>query len=129
MRWNLFSSSRSPVYMQTLQKARSSQFIENLGEADIKEAMFYEKLGENSVHCYLCNHNCRINEGKRGICSVRENIKGTLYSLVYGKLIAASVDPIEKKPLFHFLPGSHAYSIATVGCNFRCLNCQNFDIS
>lgn len=91
--------------------------------------MFYEKLQENIVHCHLCNHHCRISTGKRGICGVRENINGTLYSLVYGKLIAAAVDPIEKKPLFHFLPGSRAYSIATVGCNFSCLNCQNYDIS
>lgn len=128
MQWNLFSNTKPSLYAD-VSRARSSPFIENLGEADIKEAMFYEKLGENSVHCYLCNHNCRINEEKRGICSVRENLKGTLYSLVYGKLIAAHVDPIEKKPLFHFLPGSHAYSIATVGCNFRCLNCQNYDIS
>jgi len=95
----------------------------------IKEAMFYEKLEENMVHCYLCSHHCRISEGKRGICGVRENIDGTLYSLVYGKLIASAIDPIEKKPLFHFLPGSSAYSIATVGCNFSCLNCQNYDIS
>ncbi|MCP8304235.1 MAG: AmmeMemoRadiSam system radical SAM enzyme [archaeon] len=95
----------------------------------MKEAMFYEKLGGDLVQCHLCSHHCRINKGKRGICGVRENIDGTLYSLVYGKLIASSVDPIEKKPLFHFLPGSRAYSIATVGCNFRCLNCQNFDIS
>jgi pyruvate formate lyase activating enzyme len=98
-------------------------------ETNFKEAMFYDKLEGNLVHCHLCSHHCKINEGKRGICSVRENIKGVLYSLVYGKLIASAVDPIEKKPLFHFLPGSQAYSIATVGCNFRCLNCQNYDIS
>jgi pyruvate formate lyase activating enzyme len=98
-------------------------------ETKLKEAMFYEKLEGNAVHCYLCSHHCRISEGKRGICSVRENINGTLYTLVYGKLIASAVDPIEKKPLFHFLPGSRAYSVATVGCNFRCLNCQNYDIS
>lgn len=91
--------------------------------------MFYEKLEENMVHCHLCSHHCRISVGKRGICSVRENINGKLYSLVYGKLIASAIDPIEKKPLFHFLPGSSAYSIATVGCNFSCLNCQNYDIS
>ena len=95
----------------------------------IKEAMFYEKLEGNVVRCHLCSHHCRIIEGKRGICGVRENIKGTLYSLVYGKLVASGVDPIEKKPLFHFLPGSSAYSIATVGCNFRCKNCQNWEIS
>lgn len=90
--------------------------------------MFYEKL-DSFVHCFLCSHHCKIAEGKRGICGVRENIGGTLHTLVYGKLIANAVDPIEKKPLFHFLPGSRAYSIATVGCNFRCLNCQNYDIS
>ena len=95
----------------------------------IKEAMFYEKIGGKVVHCHLCSHHCKINEGNRGICGVRENIDGTLYSLVYGKLIASAVDPIEKKPLFHFLPGSRTYSIATVGCNFRCLNCQNYNIS
>jgi pyruvate formate lyase activating enzyme len=96
----------------------------------MKEAMFYEKLDNNLVNCNLCSHRCRkIAESKRGICGVRENINGTLYSLVYGKAVARSVDPIEKKPLFNFLPGSRAYSIATVGCNFRCDNCQNYDIS
>jgi pyruvate formate lyase activating enzyme len=96
----------------------------------MKEAMFYEKLDNNLVNCNLCSHRCRkIAESKRGICGVRENIDGTLYSLVYGKAVARSVDPIEKKPLFNFLPGSRAYSIATVGCNFRCDNCQNYDIS
>jgi pyruvate formate lyase activating enzyme len=93
------------------------------------EAMFYEKLQDHTVNCNLCNHKCHIPESKCGICGVRENRGGKLYSLVYGKLIARSVDPIEKKPLFQFLPGSTAFSIATVGCNFRCENCQNFDIS
>ncbi len=92
--------------------------------------MFYEKLDDNSVNCNLCKHRCKnIGESKRGLCGVRENIDGKLFSLVYGRLIARSVDPIEKKPLFHFLPGSLSYSISTVGCNFRCDNCQNFDIS
>jgi len=91
--------------------------------------MFYEKLEGNLAQCHLCSHNCRIKEGKRGICGVRENEGGTLYSLVYGRLVSSAVDPIEKKPLYHFLPGSRAYSVATVGCNFRCLNCQNYDIS
>ncbi len=96
----------------------------------MKEAMFYEKLDNNLVNCNLCSHHCRkIADSKRGICGVRENRDGTLYSLVYGKAVARSVDPIEKKPLFHFLPGSSAYSVATVGCNFRCDNCQNYDIS
>ena len=92
--------------------------------------MFYEKLDNNLVNCNLCSHRCsRIADSKRGICGVRENRDGKLYSLVYSKAVARSVDPIEKKPLFHFLPGSRSYSIATVGCNFRCDNCQNYDIS
>ena len=96
----------------------------------MKEAMFYEKLEDNLVNCNLCSHRCRrIADSKRGICGVRENRDGKLYSLVYGKAVAMSVDPIEKKPLFNFLPGSRSYSIATVGCNFRCDNCQNYDIS
>jgi pyruvate formate lyase activating enzyme len=96
----------------------------------LKEAMFYEKLEDNLVNCDLCSHRCRrIADFKRGICGVRENRDGKLYSLVYGKAVARSVDPIEKKPLFNFLPGSRSYSIATVGCNFRCDNCQNYDIS
>ena len=81
------------------------------------------------VRCSLCAHRCLIGNGMRGICGVRENRGGVLYSLVYGKPCATHVDPIEKKPLFHFLPGSWSYSISTVGCNFRCLNCQNWDIS
>ncbi len=95
----------------------------------MKEAMFYEKLKDSRVRCFLCSHRCIISPGKRGICAVRENIDGTLYSLVYGKVIARHLDPIEKKPLFHFHPGSKSYSIATVGCNFKCLHCQNFEIS
>jgi len=95
----------------------------------MKEAVLYKKLKDNEVHCNLCNHRCTIQDGKRGICGVRENQGGALMSLVYGKLIAQHVDPIEKKPLFHFHPGSLSYSIATAGCNFRCLFCQNADIS
>ena len=95
----------------------------------MKEALLYEKEENSRVRCHLCAHRCLIAEGKRGVCQVRENRKGTLYSLVYGRLIAQGVDPIEKKPLFHFYPGSTALSIATVGCNFRCTFCQNADIS
>ena len=95
----------------------------------MKEALFYHKLGDNKVKCDLCPHFCSISEHNRGICGVRENQAGTLYSLVYGKIVAASIDPIEKKPLFHFLPGSRSYSISTVGCNFRCDFCQNYGIS
>lgn len=91
--------------------------------------MFYEKIGEKEIRCYLCPHRCKIPSGKRGICGVRENREGTLYTLVYGKVISWAVDPIEKKPLYHFYPGKTAFSIATVGCNFRCLHCQNYSIS
>ena len=95
----------------------------------LKEALFYEKLEGNKVKCYLCNHNCVIAPGKTGICKVRINKEGTLYSLVYGKPVAEAIDPIEKKPLYHFLPGSLSYSISTIGCNFRCRFCQNHHIS
>jgi pyruvate formate lyase activating enzyme len=95
----------------------------------MKEAYLYKKKDLHDVRCLLCSHKCLIKEGSKGICGVRENRKGTLISLVYGKIIARHVDPIEKKPLFHFLPGSRSYSIATVGCNFKCLFCQNADIS
>jgi pyruvate formate lyase activating enzyme len=95
----------------------------------MREALLYERLEDSKVQCHLCAHSCTISPGKRGICGVRENRGGTLYSLVYGKVIAAHIDPIEKKPLFHFHPGSRSYSIATVGCNFRCLHCQNYEIS
>ena len=93
------------------------------------EAYLYEPLKEKKVKCNLCSHRCIIKDGKRGICGVRENQGGILKTLVYGKLIASHIDPIEKKPLFHFMPGSPSYSIATVGCNFKCLFCQNADIS
>jgi len=93
------------------------------------EAYLYEHLKDKKVKCNLCNHRCVINDDKRGKCNVRENQGGTLKTLVYGKLIAQHIDPIEKKPLFHLMPGSLSYSIATVGCNFRCLFCQNADIA
>ena len=95
----------------------------------IREALLYEKLDGGKVHCNLCAHRCRINPGRSGICGVRENREGVLYSLVYGTLIAENLDPIEKKPFFHVYPASQSYSIATVGCNFRCDFCQNHYIS
>jgi pyruvate formate lyase activating enzyme len=95
----------------------------------MKEALFYEKEDGRQVRCCLCRFNCLIADGKRGICNVRENRGGTLYSLVYGKVIAEHIDPIEKKPLFHVMPGSSSFSIATVGCNFRCRHCQNYSIA
>ena len=95
----------------------------------MKEAMFYSPLEGEKVQCYLCNHRCVISPSQRGICGVRENRGGKLFSLIFGRTISMNVDPIEKKPLFHFLPGSTSFSIATVGCNFRCLQCQNHEIS
>ncbi|GAB6093952.1 AmmeMemoRadiSam system radical SAM enzyme [Desulfatiferula olefinivorans] len=95
----------------------------------VKEAMLYEGIEGGKVRCGLCSHRCTIAEGKRGRCGVRENRGGTLVSLVYGRVVAEHVDPIEKKPLYHFFPGSTAYSIGTVGCNFHCMFCQNSDIS
>lgn len=91
--------------------------------------MFQEAKEGKKVLCSLCAHRCLIAPGRRGICAVRENRDGVLYSLVYDSVIARNIDPIEKKPLFHFLPGSLSYSIATPGCNFRCKHCQNADIS
>jgi pyruvate formate lyase activating enzyme len=93
-----------------------------------REAMFYEPKGDK-LHCFLCHRDCVIPEGKRGFCGVRENRKGKLYSLVYGKAVSYHVDPIEKKPLFNFHPGTFAFSFSTVGCNFSCLHCQNWEIS
>ncbi|NTV24371.1 MAG: AmmeMemoRadiSam system radical SAM enzyme [Nanoarchaeota archaeon] len=93
----------------------------------MQEAMFYEK--GDSVKCVLCPHKCRILEGHAGICGVRKNVSGTLFSLVYGKAAALHIDPVEKKPLFHFLPGSKILSIGTVGCNLKCSFCQNYAIS
>jgi len=95
----------------------------------MKEAMFYHLESDGRVRCNLCRFNCLISDGGRGICAVRENRGGTLFSLVYGKVIAENIDPIEKKPLFHVKPGSSSFSIATVGCNFHCRHCQNYSIS
>ncbi len=96
---------------------------------EMKEARFYENIGDNTVRCHLCAHLCKIVDGRRGICGVRENRGGRLFTHVYGRVISRNIDPIEKKPLFHFYPGTRSYSIATVGCNFRCLHCQNYEIS
>jgi pyruvate formate lyase activating enzyme len=95
----------------------------------MREALLYEKLKDEMVHCHLCSHYCRIAESKFGFCGVRQNMGGTLYAHAYGKLAAAHVDPIEKKPFYHFLPGTTSFSIATIGCNFRCEFCQNWEIS
>jgi pyruvate formate lyase activating enzyme len=98
-------------------------------DSPLKEALFYDKLDNKSVQCHICPRNCLIPVGKRGFCGVRENRLGILYALSYGKLVSGHVDPIEKKPLFHFLPSTTAFSIATAGCNLRCKFCQNWEIS
>jgi pyruvate formate lyase activating enzyme len=85
----------------------------------LKEASLYEKLEGGRVHCYLCNHHCKISDGKSGICGVRENRGGVLYTHAYGELIAQNLDPIERKPLYHFIPGSKSFSIAAIGCNLK----------
>lgn len=92
------------------------------------ECILFKKIN-NNVQCHACSHRCIISDGKTGICGVRKNKSGRLYLLVYGKLSAMQVDPIEKKPLYHFLPGTYTFSISTIGCNFRCLFCQNYHIS
>lgn len=95
----------------------------------LKEAFLYKKLPDNKVACFLCAHRCLISEGKFGVCRVRQNKGGGLYTYAYGGVVAANIDPVEKKPLFHFLPGSKSFSIACAGCNFRCGFCQNWQIS
>jgi len=95
----------------------------------LKEAKFYLKLESEKVICQLCPHQCVIKEGKRGICQVRENRKGILYSLVYGNPCTVSIASVEKKPLYHVIPGHWRLTLATVGCNFRCKYCQNWHIS
>ncbi|MDI6703975.1 MAG: AmmeMemoRadiSam system radical SAM enzyme [bacterium] len=95
----------------------------------MKEAILYDRLSGNKVRCNICQRRCEIPEGKRGYCWTRLNQKGELYSLAYGRVSFMSVAPIEKKPLYHFYPGSFAMSFGTLGCNFRCPGCQNWDIA
>lgn len=95
----------------------------------VKEALFWKELGGGKVQCELCPHECKLAEGKRGICGVRENIDGKLHTLIYGLGTSSHADPIEKKPLYHFHPGTMVMSFGTVGCNFSCLHCQNYTIS
>ena len=95
----------------------------------MKECRYYQKLDDGRVECTLCPHHCRIAEGKTGICHSRRNQGGVLMSEVYGKPCSLAIDPIEKKPLYRFHPGTTCLSLACTGCNFRCLNCQNHDIS
>ena len=104
---------------------------EGIRKADLslREALYYEKLPERRVRCLLCPSRCVLKDGARGQCRARANIDGTLRTLVYGRVVAVNNDPIEKKPLNHFLPGTRAFSIATAGCNLGCVFCQNWQIS
>jgi len=95
----------------------------------MKRAMYFEKLKDTTIQCRLCPWNCVIKDGERGKCRVRENQKGVLYSLVYNKPCSVNIDPIEKKPLYHFLPGSISLSVGTAGCNLNCKFCQNWSIA
>ncbi len=94
----------------------------------MKEALYWEKT-DGAVHCLLCPHDCKIVNGITGVCGVRQNINGKLYSLVYGETTSVSLDPIEKKPLYHYHPGESILSLGTKGCNFKCPFCQNWAIS
>jgi len=96
---------------------------------NVRVALFWHEIGEGKVECELCPHRCKLNEGKSGICGVRQNLGGKLHTIVYGLSSSFNDDPIEKKPLYNFYPGSKVMSFGTVGCNFRCLHCQNFTIS
>ncbi|MFH0903865.1 MAG: AmmeMemoRadiSam system radical SAM enzyme [Methanobacteriota archaeon] len=95
----------------------------------IKEGVLYDELPGGKVKCNVCAHRCTIAEDKTGICRTRKNISGKLHTLIYNTVSSEAVDPIEKKPLYHFLPGTFSYSLGTIGCNFRCLHCQNWNIS
>ncbi|MDD5382087.1 MAG: AmmeMemoRadiSam system radical SAM enzyme [Candidatus Margulisbacteria bacterium] len=111
--------------------ARLADALRMIREANLSryEALYYQKLGRDVVQCQLCPNRCTLANLARGLCGVRINLEGKLYSLVYGKPIAIHVDPIEKKPLSHFLPGTTAFSISTAGCNLGCVFCQNWQIS
>ncbi|MEK9130166.1 MAG: AmmeMemoRadiSam system radical SAM enzyme [Patescibacteria group bacterium] len=95
----------------------------------MQETLIYKKLKNKMIQCRICNNYCLIKNGELGFCGVRKNQNGILYSLIYGKVIAKNIDPIEKKPFYHFMPGSYSFSIATTGCNFHCSHCQNWQIS
>jgi len=96
---------------------------------NIKEAMYFRKLENNAVQCDLCPHGCEIAAGSRGLCKVRSNVEGTLYAENYGRVSFIAMDPMEKKPLYHFYPGKYVLSIGTIGCNFKCSFCQNYEIA
>lgn len=95
----------------------------------IKEGVLFDELPDKKVKCHVCSHRCTITEGKVGICRTRQNRNGKIYTLIYNVVSSEAVDPVEKKPLYHFLPGTLSYSLGSIGCNFRCEHCQNWNIS
>ena len=126
-RWSFFGSADP-----SLEDIQGSIFKHDAPESLWKwsaVADYFNRLNDDHVMCTLCPNRCRLSPGDRSVCRSRVNLDGTLYSLAYGNACSANVDPIEKKPLFHFLPAARAFSIAAAGCNFRCLNCQNWEIS
>ena len=129
----VFGIEKSILCCNNIYKYGKYSFINKVNnirniQVKMKEAFLYKKRKE-FVKCNLCNHRCIIKQGEVGMCGVRKNINGELFSLVYGKAVAMNIDPIEKKPLYHFLPGTKSFSFGTVGCNLSCLFCQNYDIS
>ena len=120
----------SPLFIDYFKRsAFASQRQSGTGLINLKEAMYYERIDKNTIQCRLCPRNCVLKNGMRGFCRARESRNGKHYSLVYANPTAIHIDPIEKKPLFHFLPGTYAFSVATAGCNLRCKYCQNWEIS
>jgi len=125
----LFTLIVSCFYLPAIINTKFTLTLPLQAQDKLKEALFYQKLENKVAQCHLCPRICIIPSGKRGFCGVRENRDGILYTLVYAKPVAIHIDPIEKKPLFHFLPATTAFSIATAGCNLRCKFCQNWEIS
>lgn len=117
------------ILISTLIIAKGANKDKTQDIAGLREASYYRPLEGGNVACDLCPNRCILSRNQRGLCKVRENINGKLYSLVYGKPVSINVDPIEKKPFFHFLPGARTYSLATAGCNLECKYCQNWDIA
>ncbi len=113
----------------TVEAAVASGWISEITDSVMKEALYYDKTRDNGVHCRLCPQSCKIKEGGKGFCGVRVNQGGCLYTLNYGRAASLALDPIEKKPLYHFHPGEMILSAGTVGCNLSCLFCQNWSIS
>src|SRR4030042_1197195 len=107
----------------------SDTFCQSHTDYYVKPAKMWRRLAGTAVECTLCPNGCQLDEGERGICRVRKNIRGSLFTVIYSRIAASHVDPIEKKPMFHFLPGATAFSVATAGCNLSCKFCQNWQLS